>query len=72
MPGQVCILEEVVVVVKVLPRSIKAVVCLLIKVKGDPHMVMHSIHSRSHLNLRVHASVEFEFIVKFIFIVWEM
>lgn len=43
MPGQVYILEEV--VVKMLPSSIKAVVCLLIKVKGDPQMVMHSIYT---------------------------
>lgn len=43
MPGQVCVLEEV--VVKMLLSSIKAVVCLLVKVKGDPHMVLHSLYT---------------------------
>lgn len=33
-----------IVVVKMLPSSIKAVVWLLIKVRGDPHTVMHSIY----------------------------
>lgn len=43
MPRQVCILWEA--VVKTLPSSIKAVVCLLVKVKGDPHMVIYSIYT---------------------------
>lgn len=43
MPRQVCVLWEA--AVKLLPTSIKAVVCLLVKVKGEPHMVMYSMYT---------------------------
>lgn len=42
MPRQVCVLWEA---VKMLPSSIKAVVCLLVKVEGEPHTVIASMYS---------------------------
>lgn len=43
MALQVCILWEA--VVKILPSSIKAEVCLFVKVKGEPRVVIHSMHT---------------------------
>lgn len=43
MAPQVCILWEA--LVKILPSTIKAVVCLLVKVKGEPRVVIHSMHT---------------------------
>lgn len=70
MTHQVCILREA--VAKMLSNSIKTVVCLLAKVKDDPHVVTGTYQHTHYWEInskKIHASAGFGFIVKFRFIV---